>query len=151
MSAESSPDSERVGRLDLFSSIPPAQLTHVAGLLEVRAIADGDQVVRQGDEGYAFFVIEAGTAEVSVDDVLVRTLDAGDYFGEIATLRFGRRTATVVATSDMTLFAMSRFNLRLLGAANPTIAETLEVAVRERLATASPKPPTESSGPNGVS
>ena len=144
MTAESSPDPDRVGRLELFSSIAPAQLAHVAGLLDVRAIAEGDQVVRQGDEGYAFFVIEAGTAEVSVDEVLVRRLEAGDYFGEIATLRFGRRTANVVATSDMTLFAMSRFNLRLLAAANPTIAETLEVTVRERLAAASPKRPTES-------
>jgi CRP-like cAMP-binding protein len=144
MSAEASPDPERVGRLALFSSIPPAQLTHVAGLLDARAIAEGDHVVRQGDEGYAFFVIEAGTAEVSIDEVRVRSLGAGDYFGEIATLRFGRRTANVVATSDMTLFAMSRFNLRLLAAVSPTIAEILEVAVRERLAAASPKPPTES-------
>jgi len=61
-----------------------------------------------------------------------------------ATLRRGRRTANVVATSDMTLFAMSRFNLHLLAVASPTIAETLEVAVRERLAAASPKRPTES-------
>jgi len=144
MTAESSPAPEQVGRLELFSSIPPAQLAHVAGLLHVRTVAEGDQVVRQGDEGYAFFVIEAGTAEVSVDDVLVRRLEAGDYFGEIATLRFGRRTANVVASTDMTLFAMSRFNLHLLAAASPTIAETLEVAVRERLAAASPKPPPDS-------
>jgi CRP-like cAMP-binding protein len=139
MTTESSPEPERVGSLELFSSIAPAQLAHVADLLDVWAIAEGDQVVRQGDEGYAFFVIEAGTADVFVDDVLVRRLVAGDYFGEIATLRSGRRTANVVATSDMTLFAMSRFNLHLLAAANPTIAVTLEAAARERLAAASPK------------
>ena len=139
MTSEPSADPERLARLELFSSIAPAQLDHVARLLEVREVVEGDHVVRQGDEGYAFFVIEAGKAEVFVDDVLVRNLEPGDYFGEIATLRFGRRTANVVASTDMTLFTMSRFNLRLLAAANPTIAETLETAVRDRLAAASPK------------
>ena len=144
MDAEPRPNPERLAGLELFASMAPAQLAHVAGLLEERLIAEGDHVVDQGDEGYAFFVIEAGTAEVFVDEVLIRTLDAGDYFGEIATLRFGRRTANVVATSAMTLFAMSRFNLRLLAAANPKIAATLETAVHERLAAASPKLPSES-------
>lgn len=143
MSAESSPDPDRLGRLEFFAAIAPSQLPHVAGLMEEHAVASGDHVVRQGDQKDAFYVIESGSAEVFVDDVVVRRLGAGDFFGEISPLRFGRRTASVVATSDMTLFSLSRFNLRFLAASNPAIAARLEVAARERLETASPKPPAE--------
>jgi len=143
MKSESSLDAERLGRLALFSSMAPSQLAHVAGLMEVRIVPAGEVVVRQGDEGDAFFVIEAGLAECSVDDVVVRKLDSGDFFGEIAPLRFGRRTATVVALTDMTLLSMSRFNMRFLAAANPAIADALELAARERLEAASPRKPDE--------
>ncbi|HET7736504.1 MAG TPA: cyclic nucleotide-binding domain-containing protein [Nocardioidaceae bacterium] len=143
MSEESSPDPARLARLELFAAIAPAQLTHVAGLMEEREVPAGEHAVRQGDQDDAFYVIESGAAEVSVDDVVVRRLDAGDFFGEIAPLRFGRRTASVVALTDLTLFSLSRFNLRFLAASNPAIAQRLEVAARERLETASPKPPAE--------
>ena len=52
------------------------------------------------------FAILEGTAEVSRDGKPVRTLGAGDVFGEIAILSGGRRTATVVATSPMKLITI---------------------------------------------
>lgn len=140
---EASLDPARLGRLELFSSISPAQLAHVAGLMEERVVTVGEHVVLQGDQGDAFYVIESGEAEVYVDDAPVRRLAAGDFFGEIAPLRFGRRTASVVAATEMVLFSMSRFNLRFLAASNPAIAGRLEAVARERLETASPKPPAE--------
>jgi CRP-like cAMP-binding protein len=52
------------------------------------------------------FAIVSGTADVSQHGTPIRTLAAGDVFGEIAVLSGGRRTATVTATSRMKLFAI---------------------------------------------
>ena len=55
----------------------------------------------EGAPGYALFVILEGTATVTSSDDPLRALGPGDFFGEIALLAGGRRTATVTATSPV--------------------------------------------------
>jgi MFS family permease len=101
-------------RLDLlrgnaiFAPLPATTLEQLAdGLMEVRATA-GEQIIRQGERGDRFYVIEDGTVEVSVDGQPPRELGPGESFGEIALLRDVPRTATVTARTDVVLYALDR-------------------------------------------
>jgi CRP-like cAMP-binding protein/Zn-dependent protease len=70
--------------------------------------APGDDLVRQGDPGDAFYAIGAGQADVLEDGAAIRRLGPGGYFGEIALLRDVPRTATVRAVTPVRAFRLER-------------------------------------------
>ena len=70
------------------------------------SVETGATLATQGENAYEFFVIETGEAEVRRDGDVIATLRAGDVVGEIGLLVTGRRTASIVATTPMTLVAM---------------------------------------------
>ena len=92
----------------IFAPLPASTLEQLADrMTEVRAQA-GAQIVRQGEPGDLFYVIEAGTVEVAVDGQPAHELGRGESFGEIALLRNVPRTATVTARTDVVLYALDR-------------------------------------------
>ena len=93
-----------------LSFLRPDQLLAMARLMRARGFEPGDRVVAQGAEARSFYLIEKGRAEVYAADELdggalgpprlVRTLEPGDYFGELGLLSAdGRCTATVIAAT----------------------------------------------------
>lgn len=92
-------------------------------------------MVTEGQAGYAFYVLESGKATVTRDGDELRTLEPGDFFGEIAILGGGRRTATVTATEPVVAWVMFGTTFRTLQMARPDVAEALQDAMRQRLAT----------------
>ena len=92
----------------IFAPLPASTLEQLADrMTEVRAQA-GEQIVRQGEPGDLFYVIEEGTVEVAVDGQPAHELGRGESFGEIALLRNVPRTATVTARTDVLLYALDR-------------------------------------------
>jgi CRP/FNR family transcriptional regulator, cyclic AMP receptor protein len=94
-------------RVPLFSRCSNKELARVAGLTTTLPIRAGKAVVRQGQSGKEFIVIVEGKATVAIDDQAIATLGPGDFFGEIALLDGGPRTATVTADTDLVARVMS--------------------------------------------
>ncbi len=90
----------------MLNALPLPAIEQLARGLEPVRVPAGDAVVRQGDVGDRYFVIESGEAEVIGDGRRVATLGPGEGFGEIALLRRVRRTATVRAGSELRLHAL---------------------------------------------
>lgn len=105
---------EALAGVPLFSRCSGRDLKAIARHVEVIEVAAGDDVVRQGDEGDAMFVILSGSAEVWRDGERLRSLDPGAYFGELALLDPAPRAATVTATTAAELGAISVRMFRVL-------------------------------------
>ncbi len=116
-------------KVPLFGACDDKQLAFIATQVEEMDFAAGHVLCRQGESGEEFFVIVSGTADVQRDGRSVRQLDAGDFFGEIALIDHGPRTATVVSTSAMRCLVLAHSQFRNVLRQNAAIA----VAVLERL------------------
>jgi CRP-like cAMP-binding protein len=95
-------------------------------------VAAGTAVFREGDHGLDFFVVAKGSARVTVDDLgqerEVGRLAHGDFFGEMAALNNGLRTATVTAIEDLDLVAFPGDEVEALVADYPAAREALHRA-----------------------
>ena len=125
-------DASRLERVSLFAALSAEDRAAVAAKMEERHAAPGDHLSNQGGSGYFFFVIEDGTAEVARDGQVVAKLGPDDFFGEIAILSTPRRTATVTATTPMTLLALFGADFAKFSAEMPALAEQAQRAIEER-------------------
>ena len=92
----------------LFQPLRRPMVEQLASRLERVTVAAGEVVVREGDVGDLFYVIESGALDASHDGRVLSHMTTGDHFGEIALLRDVPRTATVVATEDSELQTIQR-------------------------------------------
>jgi CRP-like cAMP-binding protein len=93
----------------------------------------------EGSGGAAFFFIDSGEATVSCKGVQLATLGPGDYFGEIALIDGGPRSATVTAATDLVCYGLTFWEFRPLVEKNSTIAWKLLQALAKRLRATEPK------------
>jgi hypothetical protein len=123
----------------LFAKLDSEQLTQVASIMTKAVFKQGDPLMAEGEQGDTFFILRSGSCSVTMGRRQVRTLEAGDGFGEIALIynqvccltshrncalwhrsdgqRVLRkclqpRTATITATADCTVFLMNRLAYR---------------------------------------
>jgi CRP-like cAMP-binding protein len=102
-----------------FHGCSKDELEALSGALTELEVGAGVDVVRQGDDSREFYVIVSGTADVFRGDTLVRTLQAGDFFGEVANLFHARRSATVTAVARRSATVTAGSQLRLLVSDEP--------------------------------
>jgi CRP-like cAMP-binding protein len=114
--------------------LSPEQLEAMATLTELRQEEAGTVLVEAGVLGYSLFVLQEGTASVTGGDEPLGELGPGDFFGEIALLGQRERTATVTATSSVTLVAMLGSDFRVFERDWPDAAAQMKQAMAERLA-----------------
>lgn len=98
----------------LLKGLDDEQLAQVAAVMRPIEVKPGDVVVREGDSGDDFFLIEEGELEVlkSGEDISVANLGPGRDFGAMALLGQGARTATIRAVAPTKLFSLSIEELR---------------------------------------
>ena len=119
--------------MPLFRPLPATTIDELAlSLIPVHAAA-GTEIVREGDPGDRFYVIESGEVDVSLDGEHVGTMGAGDHFGEIALLRDVPRTATVTAKSEVSLRALERDEFLSAVTGHPASVEAADAVVASRL------------------
>lgn len=90
----------------MFAALPLTTLEMIASRLAPVRFRPGESLMREGEAGDRFFVIEEGEVEVEVADRVVRRLGSGSAVGEIALLRRIPRTATVRAIRDTSAWAL---------------------------------------------
>ena len=125
-------DSSRLAAISFFAQLDSSDLESIAARASETKAAAGDALATEGDFGYALYAIESGTADVTSDGTTLRTLGAGDVFGEIAVLVSGRRTASVTATSPMELITLFNRDVWALERECPGVAERLRALIAER-------------------
>lgn len=87
----------------LLSSLTLYERSKIADALDTKKFAPGETIIREGDPGEAFFLLESGEAEVfktESGDKVLKEYAKGDYFGELALLDDKPRAASVVAKKD---------------------------------------------------
>ena len=126
-------------RVQLFADLDRRQAEQIARLLKLRPFSKGETVILEGSGGAAFFLIDSGEATVSSKGVQLATLGRGDYFGEIALIDGGPRSATVTAATDLVCYGLTFWEFRPLVERNSAIAWKLLQALAKRLRAAEPK------------
>jgi CRP-like cAMP-binding protein len=124
---------EIFARVPLFAGLRENELKRLAKRLTARRFAAGQTVTAEGESGIGFFVIEDGLAAVSVQGEEIRTLGPGDYFGEIALIDSGTRSATVTATTDLRCRGMTAWEFRPFVQEHPEVAWPLLEGLASRL------------------
>lgn len=112
---------EELTKIDLFSEVPHKHLKAVAGIVEVRDVKASDEILREGRYSGEFFVIFAGSAEISVRGKHRWTLGPRDFFGEVAILGHSQ-SMTVTALDEMRVGAIDAKPFQRLLTAEPSIA-----------------------------
>ena len=122
-----------LSQVPIFSDCSPKDLAAVVrGLKEVNHKA-GTVIATEGDPGIGLFVIAEGSARVSVGGKSKAKLGPGDFFGEIALLDGGPRTATVTAETDVKLYGLTEWAFRGLLQEHPAVAVKTLQAMAGRL------------------
>ena len=124
---------EDIAAVPIFSSLDPEELATIANWFDAVQVGEGVKLVGEGCHGYSFFVLAEGTASVTAEGEELATLRAGDFFGEVAMLDSGRRTASVTSTAPARLFVMFGTEFRQLQDAYPEIADRITLAMKERV------------------
>jgi len=120
-------------RVELFAGMDRRQSEQIGRLLKERRFAKGETVIMEGTGGAAFFIIASGEATVSSKGASLATLGPGQYFGEVALIDGGPRSATVTAATDLVCYGLTFWEFRPLVESNGTIGWKLLQAVAKQL------------------
>jgi CRP-like cAMP-binding protein len=124
---------ESLSQQPVFARCSKKELEAVAKLGTSILIEPGYTLTREGRRGYEFFVILEGEASCTIAGERVNTLSAGDFFGEVALLHDGTRSATIVADTAMKVIVIdSREFSGMIGDA-PSAARQIMGKLAERL------------------
>jgi cAMP-dependent protein kinase regulator len=118
-----------IASLDFLRPVSAGDKAKLADVIRYETFAPGSEIVRQGDDGDAFYIVKSGKLEAVVAELgsePVMTYGAGSYFGELALLSgsSGKRKATVRVVEKATVMSVERASFkRLLGSAEALLKE----------------------------
>jgi CRP/FNR family cyclic AMP-dependent transcriptional regulator len=127
-------DAKELEAVPLFADLSKKERQQVAHHADVVDLPAGYHLVDQGAFAHEFFVLLAGTVEVTQDGKHLVDLGPGDFFGEVALVEHDRRTASVVASTPISAVVMHQRDFDAMQRELPHVAERIHAAVHERSA-----------------
>jgi CRP-like cAMP-binding protein len=127
------PSIELLQSVPLFAELEPKELGRLSGSFKERDFSAGETIATEGEGAAGFFVIDSGEAVVRVHGDERGRLGPGDYFGDIAMIDQGDRTATIEAVSDLKTYGLTFWDFRPLVESDARIAWPLLQAMAKRL------------------
>ncbi|HXR27968.1 MAG TPA: cyclic nucleotide-binding domain-containing protein [Solirubrobacteraceae bacterium] len=124
---------ERLGRIEALRDLSVGQRRMLAEIVDETTAEVGETLIRQGDPGYEFLMLEEGSAEVVQDGERINVMGPGDFFGELAVLEDGLpRTASVIAVTDLRAIVFTAHFMREMRERMPAVGEQIDRAAAER-------------------
>jgi CRP-like cAMP-binding protein len=124
---------ERLGRIAVLSELSIGQRRELARLADEVTAEAGESVMRQGEPGYEFMMLEEGSSDVIQDGERINVMGPGDCFGELAVLSDGpARTASVVASSELRAVVLSAHFMREMHDRLPSAGAQIDRVAAER-------------------
>ena len=124
----------------VFEGIPDDVRLELSHRFKLRTFGDDETIVTEGEGGDTFFLIRSGTVQVSTVNmnsgqrkILLGTMVAGNFFGEVALLTGKPRTATVTAQGAVELMELSRSDFNEIAAKYPSIRAVVEAYQKKRV------------------
>ena len=124
---------ELIRQVPLFANLNKSEMQGLSSSMKERQFDEGDTIAAEGATGVGFFIIDEGEAAVSVRGNEVRTLKHGDYFGEVALIDDGARTATITAKTPLKCYGITSWEFRPLVEDNAKLAWTMLQTIARRL------------------
>ena len=124
---------ETLRNVPLFAELGERERERLSRQLRERTFTAGSTVTSEGSTGAGFFVIAEGNATVSVGGETRAKLGPGDYFGEIALIDEGVRSATIIAETDLRCYGLTPWEFRPLVEEHPELAWSLLQTLARRL------------------
>ena len=120
-------------QVPLLEELTKRDRQRLANSMKERTFASGQEIVVEGRRGVGFFIILDGKAAVTVGGKLVQVLGPGDYFGEMALLDGGARTATVTSDGELRCATMTSWAFKAFVVDNPKVAWAMLQTLAARL------------------
>jgi CRP-like cAMP-binding protein len=130
------PSADLIRGIAIFADLDEASVQQLAGDFIEREFSAGQPIATEGEGGLNFFVVESGSADVSVGGNTVASLGPGASFGEIALVDKSARSATVTATSPLRAYALPVWSFRSFAESRPSVTWKLLELLAERLRSA---------------
>lgn len=124
---------ELLRKIDLFEELSEKDLETIARTFKESTFPAGHTIATEGQSGVGFFVIAEGGVSYEVGGADRGTGGPGSYFGEIALIDDGPRTATVKTTSEVKAYGLTSWEFRPLVEENSHIAWLLLKGMAKQL------------------
>jgi CRP-like cAMP-binding protein len=127
---------ERLSAVPLFRALPPNVMGELLPQVQERTYQPGTTIIRQGEPGDSFFVIEHGAVDVIDERAgrMIGTLQDNDVFGELALLTGEPRSATAVAVKETRVWSILKEQFDRLLDASPEVAAGVRSLATQRRA-----------------
>jgi CRP/FNR family cyclic AMP-dependent transcriptional regulator len=128
----------------LFADLPDKELALLANVIQRSAFKKGIRIVNEGDPGIALYILISGRLKVTISnktgkEVVLAILEQGDYFGEMALLDSGSRSASVITAESSELLQLGKTDFYTCLLSNPQLGTAIMSCLVQRLREANKK------------